>query len=125
MSRYPVGWTSSKGIVVPLDDEEEMNAFRLVAAYHKLKRGEAPQVDGDARVCQALEDEMKRRGLDPAYKGGLPPQEQPGADDAKPPVEHACEHPMEQRTRRRDGSYCGACGEPLFGEFKPEEEAQS
>jgi len=83
VSRYAVQWFGSKGDVVDIDDREAMNDFRLVASTNKHRK----KLDdiGDPELCStedkllmsALELECDARGLDPRFKGGRAPVEQP------------------------------------------------
>lgn len=74
-------WSASKGRWFMI---EELSRFQLIEGYRKLKRqldaGEKPAgpADGeglpnDSEVLMYLQQDIERRDLDPAFKGGLRP----------------------------------------------------
>lgn len=77
-TKYEVRYFSeSKKKFFDIDDTEEFNDFHLVSAYNKrLKDLTEHEADEDVLIA-ALRDELAARGLDPKFKGGKPPVEQP------------------------------------------------
>lgn len=75
-SLYPVLYCSSKGEWMAVDDTVKMHDFRLVAVRNKM--AVLDEKPGDVgRLFEALDCEIERRGLDPAFRGGRPPLAQP------------------------------------------------
>ena len=75
-SRYSVLYCSGKGEWMRVDDREKMHDFRLVAAYNKLlASGSERTVEAAAQLIEVMKEEIGRRGLNPAFKGGKPPAE--------------------------------------------------
>lgn len=80
-SRYPVLYCSGKGQWFTIDKTENpqfrwMNDFHLTEAYRKLlASGSERTVEAAAQLIEAMKEEIGRRGLNPAFKGGKPPAE--------------------------------------------------
>ena len=82
MIRY---WSEGKQVWLDIPD---MNDFQLIAGFNKLTRRLEAGEDtspNSTETREAMREEILERGLDPAYKGGRPPMEMPGADDDNPP----------------------------------------
>jgi hypothetical protein len=80
-SKYPVLYCSSSGEWMRIDDRDKMHDFRLVAVYNKLKDTDSQSLaDAAETLLYCLKQEMDDRGLDPRYKGGRPPLDEPLGD---------------------------------------------
>ena len=91
--KYPIKWKRTNGNDCEI---QLMNDFHLTSAYKRVLRAKKDFADGlsldPVQQEDALEHllaEMTRRGLDPRYKGGRPPEgtPPPQGDDDLPEME--------------------------------------
>jgi hypothetical protein len=90
--KYPVKWTRNSGLCCYI---EQMNDFHLVSAYRRVLRAQKDFQDGisldpvkQADALPHLLAEMTQRGLDPKWKYGKAPEDEPPAiGDSVPEME--------------------------------------
>lgn len=90
--KYPVKWKRNSGLSCYI---EAMNDFHLVSAYRRVLRAQKDFADGisldpveQEEALPHLLAEMTQRGLDPKWKGGKPPaNEPPSIGDSVPEME--------------------------------------
>jgi hypothetical protein len=84
-SKYPVEWTSHGGDTKWI---ERMTDFHLCAAFRKLKAAlDAGKTSANDKALDHLYAEMDARGLDPRWKGGKPPANDPPPEGDVPGME--------------------------------------
>jgi hypothetical protein len=83
MSEHPTSFDRSRPIE-EWSDEELLEEFRYIKA--ELADEDPEYRDGDGAPADVIEEEMRRRGLEPDREDVIPDANSPGREDEEPRV---------------------------------------